>query len=185
MHEDRFHNTGIRLAQSDRFVRSRPRRLLARGECDPGARRDWCLAAGWRARGPGRLASNFRDQVRQDLANLVIALAAADAAPVDVASLTALATATDERPAIFAEELAVPLGAKPWRACTLIPDATSGARRDAVRRSRAHRMCARPSSDAGAVVTESTYAPGRCRAEARIAPKLVRQTHRMPLKLYL
>ncbi len=87
----------------------------------PGAR--WVLVAGQGGEtADGRLAPGFRDQVRQAFANLVIALAAADAGPGDVANLTVLVVDHDHaRLAIFGEELAAVFGPGHRPACTLIP----------------------------------------------------------------
>lgn len=87
----------------------------------PGAR--WVLVAGQGGEtADGHLSPDFRAQVRQAFANLVLALAAADARPGDVASLTVLVVDHDHaRLAIFGEELAMALGIGHRPACTLIP----------------------------------------------------------------
>lgn len=70
----------------------------------------------------GSLLPDFRAQVRQGLANLVTALAAAEAAPADVAKLTVLIVDHSEaRLHVFGEELARAFGDGPKPACTLIP----------------------------------------------------------------
>lgn len=70
----------------------------------------------------GRLAPDFAAQVRQALANLVTALAAAGARPRDVAKLTVLVVDhTQERLRIFGEQLQALWGDAPTPACTLIP----------------------------------------------------------------
>lgn len=70
----------------------------------------------------GALSPDFRAQVRQGLANLVTALAAAEAAPADVAKLTVLIVDHSEaRLHVFGEELARAFGDGPKPACTLIP----------------------------------------------------------------
>jgi len=87
----------------------------------PGAR--WVLVAGQGGeRADGSLPPDFRAQVRQALANLVVALAAADAAPRDVAGLTVLVVDHDEaRLAVFGEELAAAFGPAHRPTCTLVP----------------------------------------------------------------
>ncbi len=87
----------------------------------PGAR--WVLVAGQGGEtADGRLSPDFRTQVRQAFANLRVALAAAGAAPADVAGLTALVVDHDERRlAVFGEELAVAFGSGHLPTCTLIP----------------------------------------------------------------
>src|SRR5690606_26972383 len=87
----------------------------------PGAR--WVLVAGQGGeRADGALPPDFRAQVRQALANLVVALAAADAAPRDVAGLTVLVVDHDEaRLAVLGEELAVARGPAHRPTCTLVP----------------------------------------------------------------
>jgi len=70
----------------------------------------------------GALAADFRQQVRQALANLCTALAAAGAAPRHVAKLTVLIVDhSHERLAVFGAELAQAFGDGPKPACTLIP----------------------------------------------------------------
>lgn len=69
----------------------------------------------------GRLSPDFRDQVRQALANLKTALASAGAGPRDVAKLTVLVVDHDaSRLHVFGEAMAEAFGGhRP--ACTLIP----------------------------------------------------------------
>lgn len=70
----------------------------------------------------GALSPDFRAQVRQALANLATALAAAEAAPADVAKLTVLIVDHSEaRLHVFGEELSRAFGTGPKPACTLIP----------------------------------------------------------------
>jgi enamine deaminase RidA (YjgF/YER057c/UK114 family) len=70
----------------------------------------------------GKLADDFRLQVRQALRNLGIAVAAAGARHSDIAKLTVLIVDhSEERLHVFGEELTVALGAGPKPACTLIP----------------------------------------------------------------
>lgn len=82
----------------------------------------WLLIAGQGGENVhGRLASDFRTQVRQALDNLVTALASVGARPADVAKLTVLIVDHDEpRLHVFGSELAAAFGShRP--ACTLIP----------------------------------------------------------------
>jgi len=70
----------------------------------------------------GRLAADFASQVRQALANLDTALAAADAAFSDVVKITALVVDHDaDRLAIFSRALGAAWSVHPPPACTLIP----------------------------------------------------------------
>ncbi|ABM32853.1 RidA family protein [Paracidovorax citrulli] len=70
----------------------------------------------------GRLAGGFDAQVRQALANLCTALAAAGAAPSDVARLTVLVVDhSEERLRSFGAALRACWGAAALPACTLIP----------------------------------------------------------------
>ena len=70
----------------------------------------------------GKLAPDFRLQVRQALRNLGIAVAAAGARPSDIAKLTVLIVDhSEQRLHVFGEELAAALGAGPKPTCTLIP----------------------------------------------------------------
>lgn len=87
----------------------------------PGAR--WVLVAGQGGeREDGSLPPGFRAQVRQALANVVVALAAAGAGPRDVAGLTVLVVDHDEaRLAVFGEELAAAFGPAHRPTCTLVP----------------------------------------------------------------
>ncbi|RNF82788.1 RidA family protein [Montanilutibacter psychrotolerans] len=86
-----------------------------------GARR-WILIAGQGGETvDGRLAEDFRSQVRQAFANLHTALASAGARATDVAKLTVLVVDHSlERLQVFGSELETAFGPhKP--ACTLIP----------------------------------------------------------------
>jgi len=70
----------------------------------------------------GKLAPDFRLQVRQALRNLTIAVTAAGAHNSDIAKLTVLIVDhSEERLHVFGEELTAALGAGPKPACTLIP----------------------------------------------------------------
>ena len=70
----------------------------------------------------GALVPDFRLQVRQALANLRTALAAAGAGATDIAKLTVLIVDhSEERLHVFGEELNLALGSGPKPACTLIP----------------------------------------------------------------
>ncbi len=70
----------------------------------------------------GKLSADFRTQVRQAFANLLTALAAADAEPRDVAKLTVLIVDhTEEKLHVFGDELARAFGNEHKPACTLIP----------------------------------------------------------------
>ena len=72
--------------------------------------------------GDGKLAPDFRLQVRQALRNLGIAVTAAGARLSDIAKLTVLIVDhSEERLHVFGEELTAALGAGPKPACTLIP----------------------------------------------------------------
>ena len=70
----------------------------------------------------GKLAPDFRLQVRQALRNLGTAVAAAGARLSDIAKLTVLIVDhSEQRLHVFGEELTAALGAGPKPACTLIP----------------------------------------------------------------
>jgi enamine deaminase RidA (YjgF/YER057c/UK114 family) len=70
----------------------------------------------------GKLAPDFRLQVRQALRNLGIAVAAAGARNTDIAKLTVLIVDhSEQRLHVFGEELMLALGDGPKPACTLIP----------------------------------------------------------------
>lgn len=70
----------------------------------------------------GRLSADFRQQVRQALSNLGIAIEAAGGTPSQIAKLSVLIVEHSEaRLQVFGEELARALGAGPKPACTLIP----------------------------------------------------------------
>lgn len=70
----------------------------------------------------GRLSADFRQQVRQALSNLGIAIEAAGGTPSQIAKLSVLIVEHSEaRLQVFGEELVRALGAGPKPACTLIP----------------------------------------------------------------
>lgn len=70
----------------------------------------------------GELAPDFRSQVRQALENVQIALKAADTSNGKILRLMALVVDhTEDKLAIFGEELARAFGAGMMPACTLIP----------------------------------------------------------------
>jgi enamine deaminase RidA (YjgF/YER057c/UK114 family) len=70
----------------------------------------------------GKLSADFRAQVRQALANLQIALAAAGAGISDVVKLTALIADHDEsKLAVFGTEIGLTWGSLMTPTCTLIP----------------------------------------------------------------
>ena len=70
----------------------------------------------------GKLAPDFRLQVRQALRNLGIAVTAAGARLSDIAKLTVLIVDhSEQRLHVFGEELTAALGAGPKPACILIP----------------------------------------------------------------
>jgi enamine deaminase RidA (YjgF/YER057c/UK114 family) len=70
----------------------------------------------------GKLAPDFRLQVRQALRNLDIAVTAAGARNSDIARLTVLIVDhSEERLHVFGEELTLALGTGPKPTCTLIP----------------------------------------------------------------
>lgn len=70
----------------------------------------------------GKLAPDFRLQVRQALRNLVIAVTAAGARHSEIAKLTVLIVEhCEQRLHVFGEELTLALGKGPKPACTLIP----------------------------------------------------------------
>ncbi|RPE79701.1 RidA family protein [Vulcaniibacterium tengchongense] len=87
-----------------------------------GAKR-WLLVAGQGGEtADGRLAADFRSQVRQGLANLKTALASAGASTDDVAKLTVLIVDhSEERLHVFGAELEAAFGPHHKPACTLIP----------------------------------------------------------------
>ncbi|WP_217476281.1 RidA family protein [Stutzerimonas stutzeri] len=70
----------------------------------------------------GRLSSDFREQVRQAMANLLIAIEAAGGQTSQVAKLTVLIVDhSEQRLGILGEELARAFGAQMKPVCTLIP----------------------------------------------------------------
>jgi enamine deaminase RidA (YjgF/YER057c/UK114 family) len=70
----------------------------------------------------GQLSSDFREQVRQAMANLLIAIAASGGQPAQVAKLTVLIVDhSEQRLRVLGEELARAFGAQSKPACTLIP----------------------------------------------------------------
>ena len=70
----------------------------------------------------GRLSVDFREQVRQALRNLGIAIEAVGGTPAQIAKLGVLIVEHSEaRLHVFGEELVRALGAGPKPACTLIP----------------------------------------------------------------
>ncbi|EKM94992.1 MAG: RidA family protein [Pseudomonas sp.] len=70
----------------------------------------------------GRLSVDFREQVRQALRNLGIAIEAVGGTPAQIAKLGVLIVEHSEaRLQVFGEELVRALGAGPKPACTLIP----------------------------------------------------------------
>jgi enamine deaminase RidA (YjgF/YER057c/UK114 family) len=70
----------------------------------------------------GQLSSDFRQQVRQAMANLLIAIEAVGGQPAQVAKLTVLIVDhSEQRLGILGEELAQAFGAQLKPACTLIP----------------------------------------------------------------
>ncbi len=70
----------------------------------------------------GRLSEDFREQVRQAMANLLIAIEAAGGLPSQVAKLTVLIVDhCEQRLGILGDELARAFGARMKPACTLIP----------------------------------------------------------------
>ncbi|MCF7201558.1 RidA family protein [Pseudomonas oligotrophica] len=70
----------------------------------------------------GSLPGDFREQVRQALGNLCIAIEAAGGTPQQIARLGVLVVEHSEaRLQVFGEELARALGPGPKPACTLIP----------------------------------------------------------------
>ncbi|SFK48221.1 RidA family protein [Lysobacter sp. cf310] len=83
----------------------------------------WLLIAGQGGEtADGRLSPDFRDQVRQALANLKTALASAGAGTADVAKLTVLIVDhSQERLHTFGAELQAAFGDAAKPACTLIP----------------------------------------------------------------
>jgi len=87
----------------------------------PGARLAFIAGQGGET-ADGRLSDDFREQVRQALRNLCIAIEAADGTPQQIAKLGVLIVDHSEaRLHIFGEELARALGPGPKPACTLIP----------------------------------------------------------------
>lgn len=83
----------------------------------------WLLVAGQGGEtADGHLSPDFRDQVRQALANLKTALASAGAGTADVAKLTVLIVDhSEERLHVFGAELQAAFGDAAKPACTLIP----------------------------------------------------------------
>lgn len=70
----------------------------------------------------GRLSVDFREQVRQALRNLGVAIEAVGGTPAQIAKLGVLIVEHSEaRLQVFGEELVRALGAGPKPACTLIP----------------------------------------------------------------
>ncbi|MHB1369831.1 MAG: RidA family protein [Pseudomonadaceae bacterium] len=70
----------------------------------------------------GSLSADFREQVRQALRNLCVAIEAAGGTPQQIAKLGVLIVEHSEaRLQVFGEELVRALGAGPKPACTLIP----------------------------------------------------------------
>ena len=70
----------------------------------------------------GQLSSDFRQQVRQAMANLLIAIEAAGGQPSQVAKLTVLIVDhSEQRLGILGEELELAFGTQMKPACTLIP----------------------------------------------------------------
>lgn len=70
----------------------------------------------------GSLSVDFREQVRQALRNLCVAIEAAGGTPRQIAKLGVLIVEHSEaRLQVFGEELVRALGAGPKPACTLIP----------------------------------------------------------------
>lgn len=70
----------------------------------------------------GQLSDDFREQVRQAMANLLVAIKAAGGQPSQVAKLTVLIVDHNEqRLGVLGEELAVAFGSQKKPACTLIP----------------------------------------------------------------
>ncbi|MFD0321433.1 RidA family protein [Lysobacter gummosus] len=90
-------------------------------QVEAGAR--WILVAGQGGEtADGALDPDFRAQVRQAMANLITALAAAGAGPRDVVKFTVLVVDhSHERLHVFGEELVAAFGADHRPACTLIP----------------------------------------------------------------
>ncbi len=85
-------------------------------------RRLVCIAGQGGENEAGELPTDFRQQVRQALRNLVTALTAAGARPADIAKLTVLIVDhSEERLHVFGAELASAFGEGPKPACTLIP----------------------------------------------------------------
>ncbi|WP_404437994.1 RidA family protein [Stutzerimonas chloritidismutans] len=70
----------------------------------------------------GRLSDDFRDQVCQAMANLLIAIEAAGGEPSQIAKLTVLIVDhSEQRLGVLGEELERAFGAQMKPACTLIP----------------------------------------------------------------
>lgn len=87
----------------------------------PGARIAFIAGQGGET-ADGRLSTDFREQVRQALANLCIAIEAVGGTPDRIAKLAVLVVDHSEaRLQVFGEELVRALGAQPKPACTLIP----------------------------------------------------------------
>lgn len=119
---------------NDSKTSSRPRMINPPGLYDPtpngyshiamvpaGARLAFIAGQGGEAE-DGRLADDFRDQVRQVMANLLIAIEAAGGEPAQVAKLTVLIVDhSEQRLGVLGEELERAFGAQMKPACTLIP----------------------------------------------------------------
>lgn len=87
----------------------------------PGARLAFIAGQGGE-NADGRLSDDFREQVRQALANLRLAVGAAGGVTGQIAKLSVLIVDHSEaRLHIFGEELMRALGTGPKPACTLIP----------------------------------------------------------------
>ncbi len=86
----------------------------------PGARLAFIAGQGGET-ADGQLSEDFRQQVRQALRNLCIAIEAAGGTPQQIAKLGVLIVAHSEaRLQVFGDELARALGPGPKPACTLI-----------------------------------------------------------------
>lgn len=87
----------------------------------PGARLAFIAGQGGET-ADGQLSEDFRQQVRQALRNLFIAIEAAGGTPQQIARLGVLIVDHSEaRLQVFGDELARALGPGPKPACTLIP----------------------------------------------------------------